>query len=208
MANNRPLSSEERLEIVEVLKKGNLSHREIAKRFNRAQSTVSSIGRDAGITPTHRRRRTPAASHDLESTYDKQERINFEDRFIGVLDGMLTDGGLSPREAREVAQAAKVVLDARRSEDVEHSDSSLGYPEASSRFPRNLTPQELEKQGWVDVGLGDIRIHPDTEIGRELFDPEEVEAAKQENRYPMPKSAKPSSPESDVDEAYGGVGHA
>jgi hypothetical protein len=172
MANNRPLRGEERLQIVEVLKKGNLSHREIAKRFNRAQSTISAVARVAGITPTHRRRRTPAASHDLEITYDKQERINFQDRFIGVLDGMLTDGGLSPREAREVAQASKVVFDARRAEDIEPSEAhtNLTPQELEKKGFEGLTPQELEKQGWVEVGLGDVRIHPDTVIGRELLE--------------------------------------
>jgi histone H3/H4 len=171
MANNQPLTSKERLEIVEVLRKGNLSHRAIAQQFNRAQSTISSIARDAGITPSHRRRRTPAA-RDVEITYDKQERINFQDRFIGVLDGMLTDGGLSPREAREVAQASKVVFDARRAEDIEPSEAhtNLSPQELEKKGFEGLTPQELEKQGWVEVGLGDVRIHPDTVIGRELLE--------------------------------------
>jgi transposase len=174
MGHNGPLTSKERLEIVEVLKKGNLSHREIAARFNRAQSTVSKLARDAGITPTHRRRRTPAA-RDVESTYTREERINFVDRIIGVLGGMVDGGGLSPREAREVTQAAKVALDARRSEDVEHSEAALGQgnltpQELEKKGFEGLTPQELEKHGWVDVGLGDVRIHPDTEIGRELLE--------------------------------------
>jgi transposase-like protein len=118
MANNSQLTREERLEIVEALRKGNASHRELAQRFRRAQSTISKVARDSGISPTHRRKRTPAAS-DVDSTYGKQERVDFADRFLGALDGMITEGGLSPRDAREVAQAAKVVLDARRSEDVE-----------------------------------------------------------------------------------------
>jgi hypothetical protein len=141
MANKPPLTTKERLDIVEALKKGNLSHRELAKRFNRAQSTISKVARDAGITPAHRRKRTPAAS-DVEASYDKQERVNFADRFIGVLDGMITDGGLSPRDAREVAQAAKVVLDARRAEDIE--------PE-----PTN----EPDRAGYVSLGLGDSTFH-------------------------------------------------
>jgi transposase-like protein len=150
MGNNRPLSSEERLEIVELLKRGSLSHREIGKRVGRAQSTVSSIAKDIGATPSHRRKRTPAASA-VESTYDKQERVNFEDRFIGVLDGMITEGGLSPRDAREIAQAAKVVLDARRSEDLE--------PEKG----------EESRVTWQPIGLGDIQVDPNTWVGREML---------------------------------------
>ena len=61
MANSTPLTADEKLQIVDALKKGNLSHREIAKRFGRAQSTISMLARDAGVSPTHRRRRTAAA---------------------------------------------------------------------------------------------------------------------------------------------------
>jgi hypothetical protein len=150
MANNRPLRGEERLQIVDVLKKGNLSHREIAKRFKRAQSTISSIARDAGITPTHRRRRTPAA-RDVESTYSREERIIFVDRIIGALGAMVDAGGLSPKETREVTQAAKVALDARRSEDIE--------PEENKKDDEDL----------VSIGLGDMRVDPNTYIGREML---------------------------------------
>ena len=151
MANKGPLTTEERLQVVEVLRRGNLSHREIAQRFERAQSTVSSIARDAGITPTHRRKRSPAA-RDVDNTFDKERRVNFVDRFIGALEGMVSDGGLSPREAREVAQAAKVALDARRSEDL---------PE-----PENDEPN----QTWVPIGLGEMSVDPNSTIGRELLE--------------------------------------
>jgi hypothetical protein len=156
------------MEIAEVLRKGNLSHRDIAARFNRAQSTISKIARDAGITPTHRRRRTPAASHDLEITYDKQERINFQDRFIGVLDGMITDGGLSPREAREVAQASKVVFDARRAEDIEQPDTPR--PDEREHAAKALAGVNLEEEfKWLDAEIARERLerqgHPGEEYG-------------------------------------------
>lgn len=122
------MSSEERLQIAEALRKGNLSHHEIGKRFGRAQSTISKIARDAGITPTHRRRRTPSAK-DVEGTYDREERVNFTDRFIDTLSRMIGGGGLTPREAREVAQAAKVALDARRAEDTEPDRQEGEEPE-------------------------------------------------------------------------------
>jgi IS30 family transposase len=73
MAKTGPVTSEERLEIVEALKRGNLSHREIARRFDRAQSTVSAIAKDAAITPTNRRKRTPAATA-VEDTYSRRRR--------------------------------------------------------------------------------------------------------------------------------------
>jgi hypothetical protein len=144
MANNSPLTREERLEIVEALRKGNVSHRELAQRFNRAQSTVSKIARDSGITPAHRRKRTPAAS-DVESTYDWQERKNFADRFLGVLDGMVSEGGLSPRDTKEVAQAFKVVMDARRAEDVGPPEKSGEVKEEESA-PHPLSGFNIEEE--------------------------------------------------------------
>jgi transposase-like protein len=153
MANNLPLGREEKLEIAEVLRKGTLSHREIARQFKRSQSTISKLARDAGITPSHRRKRTPAAS-DVESTYDQRERVDFADRFLGVLDGMISDGGLSPRDAREVAQAAKVVLDARRAEDIEPEQSGESKGEEGERPYLPL--------------MGDMGVYLDTPMGQEL----------------------------------------
>ena len=92
MANNRPLTSEERLEIVEVLKRGNLSHRAVAKQFNRGQSTVSALARDAGIASSHRRRRTVAAK-DVEETYSREEHVAIADKALGVLNDLICSGG-------------------------------------------------------------------------------------------------------------------
>src|SRR5215204_1796124 len=109
MANNRPLTTDAKLEIVEVLKRGNLSHRAIAKQFNRSQSTISAIAREAGIAPTHRRRRTAAAKH-VVGTYSREERVAIADRALSVLNDLLSSGGLTPRELREITQALKQTL--------------------------------------------------------------------------------------------------
>jgi transposase len=157
MAYTPKLNSQERLRIVEALRRGNRSHRELASEFNRAQSTISKIARDAGITSTHRRKRTPAALGEVESTYDKQARVALEDRFLSALDSMITDGGLSPRDAREIAQAAKVVLDARRSEDV-----------------REPEDEKANRTEWVSFeGMGEMAYDPNTKLGREMIKLEE-----------------------------------
>jgi hypothetical protein len=145
-----PVTAEERLQIAEALKQGNRSHRAIAQEFNRSQSTVSSIAKDIGVASIHRRKRTPAA-RDIEGTYSREERISFVDRIIGALGAMVDAGGLSPKEAREVTQAAKVALDARRSEDIE--------PEENKKDDEDL----------VSIGLGDMRVDPNTYIGREML---------------------------------------
>jgi len=161
MANKGPLTSEERLEIVEVLKKGNLSHREIAKRFGRAQSTISMLAREAGITPTHRRRRT-AAAKDPDSTYSREERVAIADRALGVLNDLLSSGGLNPRELKDVTAALKQTLDARRSEDFPEQDEKGKSGEDDIYWdPVWADPDD------PSVGIG---YDPKTKIGREMIE--------------------------------------
>jgi Helix-turn-helix domain len=152
MGHKAPLTTEERLEIVEVLKRGNLSHRAIAKQFNRSQSTISTIAKDAGITATHRRRRSPAAK-DLEGSFTREERINLTDRVLGVIGGLVEGGGLSPRDLRETTQALKQALDARRAEDTEPDHDEKSGERTSVPLP----------------GMGEMAADPDTPIGRELL---------------------------------------
>jgi transposase-like protein len=151
MANNSPLGREEKLEIVEALRKGNASHRELARRFKRSQSTISKLARDSGITPVHRRMRSPAAA-DLEGSFTREERINLTDRVLGVIGALVEGGGLNPRELRETTQALKQTLDARRAEDI-------APPEQS---------EESKQNTWVPLGLGDIRYDISTPFGQEL----------------------------------------
>jgi len=110
------MDSEERRKIVELLKRGNLSHRAIARQFNRSQSTISAIAKEEGITPTHRRRRSSAVE-SVEETYSKEKRIATADKVLASLDNLISSVGLTPREFREVSQAFKQTLEARRAED-------------------------------------------------------------------------------------------
>ncbi len=149
MPSNRPLTTDERLEIVAALKRGNLSHRELAKRFNRAQSTISQIARDAGVAPTHRRKRSPRA-HDVEGTYSREERIALVDRALGVIGGLVEGGGLNARELRETTQALKAALEARRAEDIlepeeadeTHSGSTLELEAEFRRLDEEMNAEE------------------------------------------------------------------
>jgi transposase-like protein len=142
MANSSPLGREEKLEIVEALRKGNASHRELARRFKRSQSTISKLARDSGITPVHRRMRSPAAA-DLEGSFTREERINLTDRVLGVIGALVEGGGLNPREQ---------TLDARRAEDIDPPEQS----------------EESKQNTWVPLGLGDIRYDISTPFGQEL----------------------------------------
>ena len=69
---------------MEALRRDNLSHRAIAQQFNRSQSTVSFIARDAGIASSHRRKRTPVAK-DLEGSFGREKRINLMDSVQAVV---------------------------------------------------------------------------------------------------------------------------
>ena len=116
MTYRKHMDSEERRKIVELLKRGNLSHRAIARQFNRSQSTISAIAKEEGITPTHRRRRSSAVE-SVEETYSKEKRIATADKVLASLDNLISSVGLTPREFREVSQAFKQTLEARRAED-------------------------------------------------------------------------------------------
>ena len=136
------------MEIVEVLKRGNLSQREIAKRYGRAQSTISELAKEAGISPSHRRKRSPAAK-DPKSSFTREQRVSLTDRILGVIGSMVDEGGLNPRELKDATMALKQTLEARRAEDFPEPEPSL----------------EPDESGWVDVGLGDLRVHKkDTEL--------------------------------------------
>jgi hypothetical protein len=118
VAIRRPITSEERAEIIQLLRKGNLSHREISRRVNRAQSSISAIARDASITPVKKLKRTPAAT-EVEGTFSRDGRISVADSAIGVISELLRGGGLSPRDLKETTAALKTALESRRMEDVE-----------------------------------------------------------------------------------------
>ena len=118
MTYRRPMDSEERRNIVEMLKRGNLSHREISRRVNRSQSKISTIAKEEGITPTYKRRRSSAVE-GVEETFSKERRVATADKFLASLDELVSSGGLTLREAREVGQSLKVGLEARRAEDAD-----------------------------------------------------------------------------------------
>jgi transposase-like protein len=168
MAKTGPVTSEERLEIVAALKRGNLSHREIARRFDRAQSTISAIAKDAAITPTNRRKRTPAAK-DVEGTYSREERVALADKVLGVIGNLVEEGGLNPKDLRETTAALKQTLEARRMDDValeeEKKDDHIYW---DADFATEDSP-----------GLG---YDPNTEIGRKMI---EFEQKLQQGRNPF-----------------------
>jgi transposase-like protein len=157
MAIRRPMESEERAEIISLLKKGNISHREISRRFNRSQSTISKLARDANITPVNRRKRTPAAE-ELEGSFTREERINVADSAIGVISGLLKSGGLSPKDLRETTASLKTALEARRMEDIE-PDPEEKKQDATVWLEEFATPGESR-------GIG---LDLNTEVGRRMY---------------------------------------
>jgi Bacterial regulatory protein, arsR family len=156
MAKTGPVTSEERLEILEALKRGNLSHREIARRFDRAQSTVSSIAKDAAITPQNRRKRTPAATA-VEGTYSREERVALADKVLGVIGNLVEEGGLNPRDLKETTAALKQTLEARRMDDIEPEEEKEDNTVWQKEF---AVPGESK-------GLG---IGPNTALGKKFLE--------------------------------------
>ena len=155
MANNQPITSEERVEILEMLRRGNLTHREIGRRVNRAQSSISKLARDANITPVNRRKRSPAAK-DVEGTFSRDERVNLADKVLGVVSGLVEEGGLSPKDLRETTLALKEALAARRMEDQPEEEKKADDVVWDSTF---AIPGESRGIGY----------DPKTYVGREMI---------------------------------------
>jgi hypothetical protein len=154
MANNQPITSEERVEILEMLRRGNLTHREIGRRVNRAQSSISKLARDANITPVNKSKRSPAAK-DVEGTFSRDERVNLADKVLGVVSGLVEEGGLSPKDLRETTLALKEALAARRMED---------QPEEEKKDDDIVWDKSFAVTG-ESKGIG---YDPNSYIGREM----------------------------------------
>ena len=129
MTQRSPLTPEERARIVSLLKEGGHSQGAIARLVGRAQSTVSSIAAQEGLSaPRHR---TPVHANHARRVYAREQRRHLLDKFLSLAEAMIDAGGMSPREARELAQGIGTLLEKRRLEDDEAgsiTENRSGHP--------------------------------------------------------------------------------
>ena len=117
MTQRSPLTPEERAKIVSLLKEGGLSQGAIARLVGRAQSTVSSVAAQEGLSaPRHK---TPVQANHARRVYAREQRRELLDKFLSLAEAMVDAGGMSPREARELVQGIATAIEKRRLEDDE-----------------------------------------------------------------------------------------
>ena len=130
MTQRSPLTPEERAKIVSLLKEGGLSQGAIARLVGRAQSTISSVAAQEGLSAP--RYRTPIQANHARRVYAREHRRELLDKFLSLAEAMIDAGGMSPREARELVQGIGTAIEKRRLEDDEAAsitDTRSGHPQ-------------------------------------------------------------------------------
>jgi predicted transcriptional regulator len=130
MTQRTLLTPQERAKIVSLLKEGGLSQGAIARLMGRAQSTVSSVATQEGLSsPRHK---TPVQANHARRAYAKEQRRELLDKFLSLAEAMIDAGGMSPREVRELAQGIGTAVEKRRLEDDEAgsiTETRSGHPQ-------------------------------------------------------------------------------
>ena len=139
MTQRSPLEPEERAKIVSLLKEGGLSQGAIARLVGRAQSTISSVAAQEGLSaPRHR---TPIQANHARRVYAREQRRELHDKFLSLAEAMVDAGGMSPREMRELAQGIGTITEKRRLEDDEAGSITKTRREGS-HHPKPLDLEE------------------------------------------------------------------
>src|SRR5215211_7432031 len=140
MTQRSPLTPEERAKIVSLLKEGGLSQGAIARLVGRAQSTVSSVAAQEGLSaPRHK---TPVQANHARRIYAREQRRELLDKFLSLAEAMIDAGGILPREARELVQGIATAIEKRRLED----DEAGSITETRSGYPHHSNPINLEEE--------------------------------------------------------------
>jgi len=139
MTQRSPLTPEERAKIVSLLEEGGLSQGAIARLVGRAQSTVSSVAAQEGLSaPRHK---TPVQANHARRVYAREQRRELLDKFLSLAEAMIDAGGMSPREARELVQGIATAIEKRRLEDDEAG--SITETRSGGPHPGELNLEEV-----------------------------------------------------------------
>jgi IS30 family transposase len=131
MTQRSPLTPEERAKIISLLKEGGLSQGAIARLVGRAQSTISAVAAQEGLSaPRHR---TPVQANHARRVYAREQRRELLDKFLSLTEAMIDAGGMSPREVRELGQGIGTAIEKRRLED----DEAGSITETRSEHPHH-----------------------------------------------------------------------
>jgi transposase-like protein len=149
MTQRSPLTPEERAKIVSLLKDGGLSQGAIARLVGRAQSTISAVAAQEGLSaPRHR---TPVQANHARRVYAREQRRELLDKFLSLTEAMIDAGGMSPREVRELGQGIGTAIEKRRLEDDEAgsiTETRSGHPQ-HGKFNLEEVFRKLDEQ-WEE----------------------------------------------------------
>ena len=169
----RRLSKPEMQSIVDDIRSRTLSFQSISKKHRVSISTVSRLAAENGLTSPRKR---SSAVEKPEHSYDREQRKSVLDRMLHSIDKMVERGGLSSRQLKDLASAAKEIAASRRSEDTLPNGSVQ-----PSRGPSDGTSYEslvsLYKDGTPRNIAALFALH-DKEIARDAGDAEGEENAK------------------------------
>jgi hypothetical protein len=204
----RRLSKPEKEAILNDIRSRSLSFQSISKKHRVSISTVSRLAAENGLTSPRKR---SSAVEKPEHSYDREQRKSVLDRMLHSIDRMVERGGLSSRQLKDLASAAKEISASRRSEDT--------LPDGNvqpSRSPGNEQSYEslvsLHADG-TPRNISALFALRDIEIARDAGDAEGEENAKERLRWAcrqaglgdvdVPIDAMIAAADKEHDEKYG-----
>jgi hypothetical protein len=110
----RRLSKPEKEAILNDIRGRSLNFQSISKKHRVSISTVSRLAAENGLASPRKR---SSAVEKPEHSYDREQRKSVLDRMLHSIDKMVERGGLSSRQLKDLASAAKEIAASRRSED-------------------------------------------------------------------------------------------
>jgi hypothetical protein len=154
--SGKRLSTEEKESILKDIRAKKKSFQQISKDHRVSISTVSRMAAELGLA-SPRKKTKPA---DVpEHSYDRTRRISALDRMVLSIEQMVSNGGLSSRQLKDLAGAAQSVFATRRAEDIE-PDPEEKKKETTVWLGEFATPGESR-------GIG---VDPETEIGKQMVE--------------------------------------
>ncbi len=167
MTQRSPLTPEERAKIVSLLKEGGLSQGAIARLVGRAQSTISSVAAQEGLSaPRHKR---PVQANHARRVYAREQRRHLLDKFLSMAEAMIDAGGMSAREVRELGQGIGTAIEKRRLEDDEAgsiTETRSGHPQ-HGKFNLQEEFAKLDAQLEEEQRLEEQRLEEERPQGLE-----------------------------------------
>jgi transposase-like protein len=114
--SGKRISAVQKEDIIRDIRARKMSYQSISKKHSVSVSTVSRLANELGLG---RPQKKTQPGEVPEHSYDRTKRISALDRMLQSIDTMVERGGLSSKQIKDLAGAAKEVYATRRQEDIE-----------------------------------------------------------------------------------------